>query len=333
MKRFNRFKNKINNYLFDHYTLSESLSIGKTVLLATIAAALYAIGFCCFVTPADANGLTIVTGGAGGISQNIWLIIRMCGNDSIDVHFIQSIFYFVINIPLIIFAFFAIGKKFAILTLVDVALSSAFVSLFNSIGFTKEICNSELIKNSAIARSLFAGLIIGLSSAIAFKAEISSGGIDIVSYYFSLRKSTSVGKYTVTINFVIVVLFSINSIIYKPSNWVDSLLGIFFSVVYLLTTMLVVDVINIRNKKVQIQIVTNRPDMSSILIANFPHSTTVVKGIGGYSGNERSVVYMTVSSNESNNVIKIARQADINSFISVTPLRQVYGKFYIKPIE
>ena len=106
-----------------------------------------------------------------------------------------------------------------------------------------------------------------------------------------------------------------------------------YSVVYLFMNMFVVDFINTKNKKVQLQIITNSDSMSSILIANFPHSTTIVDGVGGYSHAEKKIIYMTISSNEVKRVITLARKVDKSSFISVTPLVQAYGNFFIKPVE
>ncbi len=97
--------------------------------------------------------------------------------------------------------------------------------------------------------------------------------------------------------------------------------------------MLVVDFVNIRNKKVQIQIITSIKDISSVLIANFPHSTTTLSGVGGYSHTEKTVVYMVVSSNEVKRVIDLVRKVDQHAFVTVTSLIQAYGNFFIKPVE
>ena len=97
--------------------------------------------------------------------------------------------------------------------------------------------------------------------------------------------------------------------------------------------MLVVDFVNIRNKKVQIQIITSFADISSVLIANFPHSTTIVRGKGGYSHADKNVLYMVVSSNEVKRVVNLVKKVDSHSFITVTSLIQAYGNFYIKPVE
>ena len=94
-----------------------------------------------------------------------------------------------------------------------------------------------------------------------------------------------------------------------------------------------VDAINLRNKKIQVQIVTTSDYLAPVLIANFPHGATVVRGEGAYSHQERKIIYMVVSSSQVKSVIALSRKVDHHAFITVTALVQVYGNFFIKPIE
>jgi len=343
MKKFTKISKKVSNYLYDHWSLKTSIRYTGTTLLAAFSAFVYAFAFVCFITPANTQAsdsifasCSVITGGIGGISQVIHLIFTLCGLE-IDAKTMQSIFYFVLNVPLFFLAFFKIGKRFAILTLINVALSSLFIQLLGLWGFTEQIAEL-LAKDSGmhLARVLFAGILVGFSSAIAFKGDISCGGIDIISYYFALRKSTSVGKYTFALNGVIIVSYTVLYCVLHTGQALTNevaFLNVCFSFVYICVTSLVLDSINTRNKKVQIRIITESAAMSSILIANFPHSTTTVLGEGGYSHQHKLIVYLVCSSNEANRVIKTARQADSMSFITITPLIQAYGNFFIKPIE
>ena len=334
MKKIDKIKRKINNYLFDHYVLNSFLKTLKQLFFCLASSFVFAFGFCSFVTPADVGGFTIVTGGVSGVSQNIALIIKIATGLDFGGNTIQSIAYFIINLPLLIFSFVKIGRRFSIFTLINVLLSSLFISLFSMEGsIGPMIAANELIKNSIISRVLLSGVFVGLSSAIAFRGDISSGGIDIVSYYFAQRKSTSVGKYAVMINAFIVTLYSILLIIKDPTNYVDGIVCILYSIIYLFLVSMVVDTINLRNKKVQLQFISVNPDLGKVLIANFPHGATQIDGAGVYSGAQKYVYYMVVSSNEVNKVVELAKKVDMHVFISVTPLTQVYGKFFIKPIE
>ena len=335
MKKIERIKRKINNYLYDHILLKESIHFSRGLFVALLSAAIYAFAFYCFITPAVEDvtrieGYSIITGGVGGITQVLYVIIRLAGG-VIDPFVLQSICYFAFNVPILIFAFFKVGKRFAILTLINVAFSSICIQLFDNFDVTKQI--AATLSNQHLTRVIFGGCSIGLASALAFKGEISCGGIDVFSYYFSLRKSTSVGKYATTINSMIILTYSCLTIALNHGQNVHfGLLNMMFGILYLFMVMLVVDFINVRNKKVQLQIISPI-DLTPILIANFPHSTTVVKGIGGYSHAERNVIYMVVSSIEAKKVISLCKKVDPKSFISVTSLIQCYGNFFIKPVE
>ena len=340
MKKIAKIKRKITNYMYDHIRVRESINITRGAFIATFTAMLYAFGFYCFIAPAIENhatiyGSQITTGGVGGISQVIWMISTLAGGN-ISISTMQSIFYFVLNIPILLFAFFKIGKKFAILSLLNVGLSSLFIWAFSNVEFMRSIANtldnSETSYHSA--RVLFAAVSIGLASSIAFRSEISCGGIDVISYYFALRKSTSVGKYATTLNSIILLAYFGLTIIHNNGQHVEiAFVNLLFSFLYLFVVMLVVDFVNTRNKKVQIQIITSIKDISSVLIANFPHSTTTMVGKGGYSHAEKSVVYMVVSSNEVKRVVNLVKKVDQHAFITVTSLVQAYGNFFIKPIE
>ena len=336
MRKIDRFKRKYSNFMYDHIYVREGLSVTKCLFIATFTALLYAFGFYCFVAPAVVDytilsGSAITTGGVGGISQVIWMISNLCGG-SLDIYTLQSIFYFVLNVPIIIFAFFKIGKKFSILTAINVGLSSLFIQLFKNFELAHNI--ASLLADQHMARVLFAAVSVGLASSIAFRSEISCGGIDVISYYFALRKSTNVGKYATMLNSVIIAVYTILTVVRNGGAYVDlAIVNMLFSFLYLFAVMLVVDFVNIRNKKVQIQIITTVKDISSVLIANFPHSTTTVDGKGGYSHTEKTVVYMVVSSNEVKKVVSLVKKVDQHAFVTVTSLVQAYGNFFIKPIE
>lgn len=334
MKKSERIRRKINNYLFDHRGIRFVIDNGNALIHSVLAALIFAFGFCAFISPASEEYLHIATGGVSGVSQTIALILRVChAPEWITGNNVISIAYFVINIPIVIFAFFKIGKRFSIFTALNVGLSSLFIFLFSHTGFTNEIASHTLIADHVIVRILFGALCVGVSSALAYRADVSCGGVDVFTYYFALRKSTSIGRYGILLNGVIIVSYSVILTATSGSNWEIGVIAFFFSVFYLLEANIVIDAINLRNKKVQLQIVTTSEYLVPVLIANFPHSATVCKGEGGYSHSEKIIAYIVVSSSEVKNVISLARRVDHNAFITVTSLVQVYGNFFIKPVE
>ena len=341
MSTYKKISKRINNFFYDHIVLKAVVHNIVGVIFALVAAFVFAFGFTCFTTPASAGALekvdmvsfTLVTGGVSGLTQNIALILNSIFHVDVSPSLVQSIGYFVINIPLLIFAFFKIGKRFAILTLVNVAASSLFITLLSTTGFAEEIASSKLIISNILVRVLFAAVCTGVGSAIAFKGDISCGGIDIVTYYFALRKSTTVGKYNIAINAMIVGVYSLILLITNPAEFDIPIFSIIFSILYLFVCGLVVDAIHVRNKKIQVELITELTAMPEVLMANFPHGITVSKAKGAYSNKDKIMLWMVVSSNEVKSVVALARRADPHAFIVITPLIQVYGNFFIKPIQ
>ena len=337
MKKSERIKKKINDYLFDHQGLRFFLDQSNAFIHSLIAAAIFAFGFCAFISPAtvnDVEGLHIATGGVSGVSQTIALILTLChapewmvGNNVI------SIAYFVINIPIVTFAFFKIGKRFAVYTAVNVGLSSLFIFLFTKLGFTTAIGSNPLVYDHVLVRVLFGALCVGVSSATAYRGDVSCGGIDVFTYYFALRKSTSIGKYGIALNGVIITSYSIILSCTSGANWETGVISFFFSLMYLLEVNIVIDAINLRNKKIQVQIITGNEYVAPVLISNFPHGATIVEGKGAYSSLPKKVIYMVVSSSQVKDVVNLARRVDPHAFISATALVQVYGNFFIKPVQ
>ncbi len=334
MSKIRRIKEKINNFLYDHYKLKVTLHQTKGLFFAALSAFIFAFGFTSFITPgslADPS-FKIITGGISGLSQNVAKIVSLFGGELPD-YIIEAMGYTLFNLPLLVFAFFKIGKRFAIFTAINVVLSSVFISQLPAWGISNEIANHFLVNGQPVARILFAGLCTGLASALAFKGEISCGGIDIVTYYFALRKSTAVGRYSMIVNGVIVSLYSILIIIGDIHDYETAIISLFYSAFYILVVNLVVDTINLRNKKVQIQFITKNVNLPKALMAHFPHGATLQKAEGAYTHQEELIVWMVVSSFELKKAVQLARKVDPHVFISATSLIQVYGNFYIRPID
>ena len=337
-KKRERIKKQVDNFLFDHYIFKMVLDYFASFLVAATSAVIFAFGFACFTTPLNPNGFVLATGGVSGVVQVISLIIELATGSPEYRTIIQSIGYTVLNIPLLVFSFFKIGKKFTVFTFINVILSSIFITVFSQTGVARTVASCEfpdgtMPLNTIIVRVLFAGVCTGIASSLSFAGGISCGGIDIISFYLGARKSTQIGRYGVMINAAIVLTYALLRCVSPSFTLAYALYSMIFSVIYLMEVGVIIDAINLRNKKVSLQIITSKEHMPEIIIANFPHSATVVDGKGAYSGTSKTVFWMVVSSSEVKRVVNIAKKIDEHVFITATPLKQVYGNFFIKPLE
>ena len=326
-----KFAKKFNSLQYNHIWLKYLFDYGFAFIMSVISAAAFALGVTAFLDPVVLNQ-PMVSGGASGLAQVFKLVFELCGANDKVVANVFSIAYAVINIPIAILAFKGIGKRFAIFTIVNVVFVSLFTSVFKDLEFFNALASAVSKDAGLLARALFAGLCTGISSAISFKIESSAGGFDVIGYYLSLKKGTNTGPYIALINAAIYVSFTILNAIYTQS-FAIAIEFLFYSIVYMFTVVLLVDLINVRNRKSQVEIITSNPELPAQLMACIPHGATVLTGKGVYSGNEKHVIHMVVSINEVKKVVKFVNEIDPNAFVNVASLQQVYGRFHMKTVK
>lgn len=335
MKNKVKLNKKLNSLVYNHIWLKYIVDYGFSLLISVLSAAIFVFGMVTFLEPnvlgeQTASISPMVSGGSSGVSQVIKLIVLQFATIKNERILLSSI-YLTINIPLLILAFKGIGKRFGLFTMINVGCVFLFTNLFRGEFFTN-MALYVVNQGNLLSRCLFAGTCTGLSSALAYKIDASAGGFDIVSYYISNKKSTLAGKYGIIINGIVITSFGIVNAI-SGKDLASCLGGVMFSFIYLLTVMLVIDVINIRNKKAQLQIITSNRDLPKLLITNIPHGATCVEAKGAFTDSDRIIIYMVVSTTEIKRAVTIIKQLDPESFVNITALHGVYGNFHTKPIK
>jgi len=328
MFHLQKWQQRYQDFMFEHGRLRVVIDYGLSFIIAIITAFFFGYSFRGFITTTDSNADQLITGGASGLSQ-IFTILAQLSNlfPAMAAKSWQAIFYFMFNVPLFVLGYKGIGKRFATFSMINVMFTSLFIQVIPNDWLTIIDISSDML-----GRALFAGFLSGVGTALCFRFEFSGGGLDIITYYLANHKSTSVGKYQITINAFILVIYTSLTII-RDGSGVGALNSFLYTLVFLFTNGRVVDTFNIRNKKAQMQIITSQNGLPKILLANFPHSCTVVNATGGFSGEPRLIIYTVVSSFEVKKVVKLVRLVDPKSFIDVSYGHQVYGRFFIKPVK
>ncbi len=350
MKWLKKAEDSTSVFLLDHPKVRQwSTWTGKFIVEA-ISAFIFAYGFRAFISPTltcvqqwigeEATSVeALISGGASGIAQTIIKFVEMFPGVSLVQYetTIISILYFCINIPILILAWLKISKQFTIFTLINVA----FVSIFNQVIPDSIIYDVVNIYEDHLARAIFAGITTGVSSSIAFMVGTSTGGVDVIALYISEKKSTGVGKYSTITNCCVVSCYVIFSLIGAATNpdgsSTDSTTSIVTMVLYTFAYFFVsghvIDLLNIKNKKQELQIISNDENLPTVLIRAFPHACSIIDSEGAYSRKKNKLLIMVLSKSEIKEAVKIIKDVDPLAFITVIDLNQVYGRFYIKPIE
>ena len=321
-------RKKLQDHFYDHPVQKNVLSGSWAFLVTAVSSFVFAFGFRAFIAPSNMDALgsmRLVSGGVSGIAQVFIAIVELAFGHPIENNgiydIVYSALYFGINVPVFIISWRGIGKRFAILTFLNVLLVSLFTSLLRYADDSLFHPISTFIEeNGGLAtRALLGGICTGISSAIMFKIDASAGGIDAVAYYIALKKSVLVGKYSVFINAATITIYTF--CVMPTRNGRNAML------------FTKDGIINIRNKKVKIEAISEMEDLGKILIGNLPHGATMVKGVGAFTGHDKYIFTMIVSSYEVRQTVQVIREADPHAFVDVCELKQVMGRFFLPPIR
>lgn len=341
---FKENRSKINAYLDKHPKTKIFTEYFNSILVTLLAALLFALTFKVFQSPTKPEtALPLISGGSSGIARIIALVFNMSTGTTENMTLVYSIAYAIVNIPIIILAFRKVSFRFALFTTINVVATSLLTN-FVKFGFIDELAeqiacvvevkDGTIIQAGLLTRAILAGIFSGVASSFSFACGGSSGGVDTIGYYYSMRKSSNIGHYTIVINSVIFTVFVVLngfSQVQLGMNGseaiANSIIILLFVTIFSFVSATVIDLITRTNKKEQIQIITKVESLSKLLLANIPHGATIVRSKGAFTGEDRIIIYAIVSTYETPRVIKLVRDADPNSFINVISVKQVYGNF------
>lgn len=229
----------------------------------------------------------------------------------------------IINVPLCIFAFFKIDKKFAIRTLVFCLVYSLFYLFLQNVVTEGVQYNAQGV--DTIYPVMISGLISGFIYGILFRISASSGGTDIISKYVSKVKPS--------LNFFWVT-FTINAIVAFSSLFVYSEAGaldykpVCLCLLYCFISSFMGNLMLKGNKQAyQFVIVTSSPEpIEKDIITELKHSATRLTGHGIYSNSEKSVLFCVVNKHQIIDFQNIIKKYP-DTFTYVETVNETLGNF------
>ena len=229
----------------------------------------------------------------------------------------------IINVPLCIFAFFLIEKKFSIKTLFFCVVYSLTYLYLQTLDFSKFQYNAQGI--DTIYPVIIAGLLSGLVYGFLFKINACTGGTDIVAKYLSKKKPF--------LNFFW-VMFSINAAVAIVSCFVYAENGFLnykpacLCMLYCFVSSFIGNAMLKGAKSAyNFTIITSQPeDLEKEILKKLRHSATRVQGQGIYSNEEKTILTCLINKHQLvdfENIIKKYPEA----FVYVQSVSQTFGNF------
>ncbi|MFA6627070.1 MAG: YitT family protein [Bacilli bacterium] len=252
-------------------------------------------------------------GGVTGVSQLLSTILGRA-----DIHISKSIFIALINIPLFMIGWRGVSKRFAYLSLISVVLQALLIYLLEvlRVGGLDPFAS---LADQKLLLSIIGGLLTGIGCAICLRGGASSGGMDILAQYIALKKNISFTKFSIAVDFVIIV----------ASGLVGGSINVaVFTVIRLITHMIALDRIHTIYKFMKITIITTESEaMKKALLEKFNHGITIFSAVGGYTGEPRWVLESVVLAYEIEEYRALAKRIDERSFVTYASINGVDGNF------
>ena len=220
-----------------------------------------------------------------------------------------ALLLFVLNMPLFVLAWFQIGHRFTIFTVIAVFASSFMIKMLTPLTLTTD----------PIICAIFGAAINGFGTGLALKNGISTGGLDILGLTIRKRTGKSIGTINIIFNFFIVMAAGI---VY---GWPYA----FYSALGLLVNAKVMYMVYTRQQKMQVMIVTTKPKSVIDCVQNhINHGITIIHGAeGAYMHVEKTVLFTVISRYELPELRQAMRESDPKAFVSIADNVHIMGHF------
>lgn len=272
----------------------------KKVVLAyigiAIGALLMAVGISLFLVPNELS-----TGGFSGISLITYYLFK----------FPLGITMLILNIPLLIIAFFKIGKGLFFRSIYGTVLLSTFVDWLDKL--------KPLTQDRFLA-CIYGGILVGIGTAVILKLNGSTGGSDLLSYVIKeFRPQYRSSSLILIIDFIII---TVNVFVFKTIE-----VGLYSTIaIYLMGKMIDIIFEGANFAKVILIISPKYREIAKQIGDEVRRGSTGIVSRGMYTSEEKMTLLCVDSRTESYVIENIAKKIDKNSFIIIINAREVLGK-------
>ena len=219
---------------------------------------------------------------------------------------------FALNIPICLWGLKIKGKRFIITSLLATMLYSIIV---DALSFLPSTTDDKLVA------VICGGLLYGTAAAFSVKAGISAGGTDLLAKLIITKlKALSLGSILMLLDGSIVVMAMV---VYRNVGaGIYALLAIAVSAV-------VTDKLNSGFNKADmffIFINENLDKISNAILYDMGRGTTLIEGIGMFSGDQKKILMTVVKPNEMPKLKSIVHKYDPTAFIILTTAFEIIGE-------
>ncbi|MCR5663416.1 MAG: YitT family protein [Oscillospiraceae bacterium] len=276
---------------------------GKRTVIVLLASFLFALNIKTFVRAGD-----LFPGGVTGLS----LLIQRLAAKFLGLELPFALINILLNAFPVYVGFRFVGKKFTLLSLLVIVVSSLLTDLLPAYPITSD----------PLLIAIFGGIVSGVSISICLSADATSGGTDFIAIYLSQKRGAE--SWNLILGFNVVVL-SVAGFFF---GWDAAL----YSIIYQYVSTQTLHVVYRDYQKQTLFVVTKKPqEVSDAIHIASHHGATVSDVVGSHSHAPYKMVYSVVSGADVKTALQSVKDVDPEAFVNSIRSTEVRGNFYMRP--
>lgn len=271
-------------------------------IMVTIGITIAAAAVYFFLIPAN-----LVVGSVSGLALVIGEVIPVS----------ISTVTLVVNLLLLVVGYFVVGKEFGVKTIYTSLMFPGLIYIF------ERVCpNQQPIMNDPWLDLITYVLILGISQTILFRANASSGGLDIVAKIFNHLWGVPIGVAVSVVSSVV----SLSAIfVYDIKVVVLGLIGTY------LNGLIITHFTDAFNQKKRVCIISQKHELIADYILNvLMRGVTLYPRVGAYTRKEDLEIQIIIENNEVMGLIRYINEVDKDAFVTVGNIDFISGKWHTK---
>lgn len=263
-----------------------------------IGASIVGLAFNIFLLPSR-----IAAGGISGVST---ILYELFGYNPAYVQWL-------INIPLILLGLVLAGKEFSAKTIVGTFFVPFIIFATSGI---------EVSIDNPLLSSIYGGIMLGIGLGIVYRGNGSTGGTALIAQLLKKYTGISSGFSQLIVDGVVVV----------TSAFVFNFELALYALMSIYVTSKVIDFVQLQTSptKLVLIITENEDKIQSIIQNEMDRGLTKVKSTGGFSNNDKTMIFCVVEQSEAVYLKKLLQTAEPTSFVIFLNASEILGSGFSK---
>ena len=214
---------------------------------------------------------------------------------------------FLINIPFIFLALQKLGKLFVFQTLYAISMLALSVNVFHSVTATDDL----------LLATVFGGVVLGIGVGLVLRNNAALDGTEILSIRLAKKSGFSIGE----------IIMFFNMFIYLCAGFVFGWDRAMYSIlVYFIAYKTIDIVLEGLNESKSVTIISGKSEqIGASIIKKLDVGITYLSGKGGYTGDEKKIIYCIISRLELMKLKELVNNIDKTAFIAIENVHEVDG--------